>query len=65
MEIPEYTELFHLEGYKNGEDIENLKDLKEADLKAIGISKRGIYYMQATLVHYGEEIFTEYFLYYC
>ena len=41
LEIPEYTELFHLQGYKTGDDIENLKDLKDEDLKAIGISKRG------------------------
>lgn len=32
-----------MEGYKTGEDLENLKDLKEADLRAMGISKRGMY----------------------
>lgn len=42
LEIPEYAKLFHLEGYKTGEDIENLKDLKEKDLRALGILKRGI-----------------------
>ena len=41
LEIPEYTELFHLQGYKTGNDIENLKDLKDDDLRVIGISKRG------------------------
>lgn len=41
LEISEYTPLFHQQGYKTEEDIENLKDLKDEDLKAIGISKRG------------------------
>ena len=42
MEISEYTELLHLQGYKTGDDIENLKELKDEDLRALGISKRGI-----------------------
>ena len=45
LEIPEYTELFHLEGYKTGDDIENLKDLQDEDLRALGISKRGRGYL--------------------
>ena len=37
--------LFHHEGYKTGEDIENLKDLKEDNLRAMGISRRGTYFI--------------------
>ena len=41
LELEEYTELFHAEGYKTEEDVENLKDLKSKELKAMGIHKRG------------------------
>jgi hypothetical protein len=37
----EYTDLFERQGYSTAEDIENLKDLKEDDLRAMGVSKRG------------------------
>lgn len=45
LEIPEYAEIFHKEGYRTGEDIENLKDLKEQDLRAMGVSKRGALFL--------------------
>ena len=41
LQLPEYTEMFEREGYSTGEDLESLKDLKESDLTAMGISKRG------------------------
>ena len=41
LELEEYTELFHAEGYKTEEDVENLKDLTSKELKAMGINKRG------------------------
>ena len=41
LEMEEYTELFHAEGYETKEDIENLKDVTTDELKAIGIHKRG------------------------
>jgi len=41
LELEEYTELFHAEGYKTEEDVENLKDLTSDELRAIGIHKRG------------------------
>ena len=43
LQLYEYTELFEREGYSTAEDIENLKDLGENDLKAMGISKRGMH----------------------
>ena len=42
LQLYEYSELFEQEGYSTGADIENLKDLQENDLKAMGISKRGM-----------------------
>ena len=42
LEMEEYTELFHAEGYETKEDVENLKDLTSDELKAIGIRKRGM-----------------------
>lgn len=41
LELSEYTELLHQEGYKEKEDIVNLKDLDEVQLKAMGITKKG------------------------
>lgn len=41
LELEEYTQLFHAEGYKTEEDVENLKGLTSDELKAIGIHKRG------------------------
>ena len=41
LDLSEYTEVFHKEGYKNGDDMVNLKGLDEAQLKAIGITKKG------------------------
>ena len=38
----EYTELFRVEGYKTGEDVENLKDLDKKQLSRMGITKMGI-----------------------
>ncbi len=49
IELEEYTELFHREGYKNAEDIINLKELDVAQLKAMGITKRGIQIAIATV----------------
>ncbi len=47
--MEEYTELFHREGYKNAEDIINLKELDVTQLKAMGITKRGIQIAIATV----------------
>ena len=41
LELEEYTELFHAEGYRTEEDVENLKDLTSKELKGMGINKRG------------------------
>ena len=41
LELDEYTNLFHAEGYRTEEDVENLKDLTSEELKAIGVHKRG------------------------
>lgn len=43
LQLHEYTELFEREGYSTADDIENLKDLKENDLRAMGVSKRGMH----------------------
>ena len=43
LEMEEYTDLFHAEGYRTEEDIENLKDLNAKELKKMGIHKRGMY----------------------
>ena len=43
LQLYEYTELFEQEGYSTADDIENLKDLKENDLRAMGVSKRGMH----------------------
>ena len=43
LELEEYTELFHAEGYRTEDDIENLKDLTEDHFKGMGINKRGSY----------------------
>ena len=42
LEMEEYVDLFRSEGYKCRDDIENLKDLSEVELVAIGVHKRGI-----------------------
>lgn len=41
LELSEYTQLFHREGYKSADDIVNLKDLDLAQLKSMGITKKG------------------------
>lgn len=41
--MDEYIDLFRREGYSKKADIENLKGLKETDLKDMGITKRGTY----------------------
>ncbi len=41
LELSEYTELFHSEGYNTGEDVINLKDLDEEQLRAMGVTKKG------------------------
>ena len=41
LEMEEYTELFHAEGYRTEEDVKNVKDLKRDDFYQMGISKRG------------------------
>lgn len=47
LELSEYAELFHREGYREAEDIINLKELDEQQLKDMGICKRGQYYCSA------------------
>lgn len=41
--MEEYAELFEQEGYKWECDMENMKNLDKAQLKAMGINKRGMY----------------------
>ena len=41
LELDEYTELFHAEGYRTEDDIENLKELTQERFVAMGIHKRG------------------------
>ncbi len=43
LELSEYTDLFHSEGYKEGEDMVHLKELDLAQLQQIGITKKGTY----------------------
>jgi len=42
LDLSEYTQLFHSEGYKKKKDMDNLKDLDETQFKAMGITKKGI-----------------------
>ena len=42
LELSEYTELFHSEGYKKGHDMVNLKELDVKQLQKLGITKKGI-----------------------
>ena len=51
LQLCEYTELFEQEGYSTFEDIENLKDLEESDLRAMGVSKRGMYAYFIRAIH--------------
>jgi hypothetical protein len=39
LEMEEYTEVFHRAGYKTEEDIENLKEIDDKELKRMGIVK--------------------------
>jgi hypothetical protein len=41
LELSQYTDLFKNNGYDHGDDIKNLNELNEDDLKAMGVSKRG------------------------
>ena len=41
LELEEYSELFHQEGYKQQCDITNMKQLDETQLKRMGVVKRG------------------------
>jgi hypothetical protein len=41
LELGEYTSLFHSEGYREGEDMVSLKELDIAQLKKLGIIKKG------------------------
>ena len=41
LQLEEYTEIFHQEGYKFDSDLENMKALDERQLRAIGVKKRG------------------------
>lgn len=41
LELKEYAAIFHSEGYKSSEDMENLKELTIDQLKAMGIKKTG------------------------
>jgi hypothetical protein len=41
LQLSEYTSLFHSEGYRDGEDMVNLKELDIAELKQMGITKKG------------------------
>ncbi|CAI8032187.1 Chitin synthase, partial [Geodia barretti] len=42
LEMEEYTEVFHRAGYKTEEDIENLKEIDDKELKRMGIVKMGM-----------------------
>ena len=39
--MDEYIDIFHSAGYKTEEDVENLKELNNKELKKIGVHKRG------------------------
>ena len=41
LEMEEYTEVFHRAGYKTEEDIENLKEIDDKELRRMGIVKMG------------------------
>ena len=41
LELQEYEELFSKQGYGTEDDIENLKDLQEKELREMGVHKRG------------------------
>ena len=42
LKLRMYEKLFELEGYFSGEDVMELKNLTEKDLKAMGITKQGL-----------------------
>lgn len=41
LELHQYIDLFRLNGYECGDDIKNIKELRDNDLEAMGITKRG------------------------
>ena len=49
LKLEEYEQLFELEGYFSHEDVENLKELTEENLRDMGITKRGKLYYQITV----------------
>ena len=49
LKLKEYEQLFELEGYFSDEDVENLKELTEENLRDMGITKRGELHYQITV----------------
>ena len=45
VEMPEYTALLNDAGYETEEDMVNLKRLDEKELRMMGITKRGQYFL--------------------
>ena len=43
LELEEYSYLLQQEGYESSADITGLKSLTENQLKAMGVTKRGVY----------------------
>ena len=41
LQMEEYIDVFHSAGYKTGEDVENLKELSEKEMRKMGINKMG------------------------
>ena len=41
LELHQYIDLFRVNGYDCGDDIKNIKELRDSDLEAMGITKRG------------------------
>ena len=39
--MDEYIDVFHSAGYKTEEDVENLKELSEKEMRKMGINKMG------------------------
>ena len=51
--MEEYTEVFHRAGYKTEDDVENLKELNEKELKRMGIVKMGTFSIVVTFYRTG------------
>ena len=41
LDMKEYEKVFHSAGYETGEDVENLKEIDDRELKRMGIKTMG------------------------